>query len=430
MKENKIGFWSSTALVLGNMIGSGIFLLPASLAIYGSISILGWIFSALGAVLLSIVFGNLNRFAPNLTGGPYAFTKLKLGAFPAFLVAWSYWISIWCTNAAIAVALVGYLGVFFPILSANGLSAIIAGLFFIWLLSWINTKPIKTIGIVQLLTTILKVIPIVFLTIFGILYLMSVEQTHFPAFNLSQDSNWSTLTSTVTMTFFAFLGIESATIPSSKIENSQEVVRKATMTGTGIAILTYVGSYIVVISLIPSEILSESSAPFADAAAVLWGETGRKIVALGAVVSTLGALNGWILIQGQIPMAASNDQLFPKIFGKVNSNNSPIYGILISSVLASLLMMCNYSKSLVETFTFMMLLSTLSVLMPYLFSTASYALFLFQKKEKDKNSKLFVAFLSFLFTMWIIVGCGADVVFWGFLLVMSGIPFYVWLKKD
>ena len=102
MTENKIGFWSSTSLVVGNMIGSGVFLLPASLAAYGAISLAGWLFSSLGAILLAIVFGHLGKLAPNTTGGPYAYTRLGLGNFPAYLVAWGYWISIWCTNAAIA----------------------------------------------------------------------------------------------------------------------------------------------------------------------------------------------------------------------------------------------------------------------------------------------------------------------------------------
>jgi APA family basic amino acid/polyamine antiporter len=146
--KKKKGFWSSAALVTGNMIGLGIFLLPASLAIYGGISLTGWLFSALGALLFVLVFSNLGRFLPNTNGGPYAYTKAGLGGFPAYLVAWGYWISIWSTNAAIAVALVGYLAVFFPILTENPSAAIFTGLSFIWLFSWINSKDIKTVGLV------------------------------------------------------------------------------------------------------------------------------------------------------------------------------------------------------------------------------------------------------------------------------------------
>ncbi|MBT8220545.1 MAG: amino acid permease [Bacteroidia bacterium] len=427
MAQKKIGFWSATSLVVGNMIGSGIFLLPASLAAYGGISLIGWLFASFGAILLAIVFGNLGRLAPGTTGGPYAFTRISLGAFPGFLVAWGYWVSIWASNAAIAVALVGYLSVFFPILDSNPLVAIMTGLGVIWLMTWVNTKEIRTVAYVQLITTILKITPIILVGLLGIFY---IKSGHFSPFNASGSSNWSAITTTTALTFFAFLGMECATIPGTSIDNAETTIRKATITGTLITVLVYILSTIAVIGIVPREVLASSSAPFADAAELFWGSAARYIVAAGAVISTLGALNGWILIQGQIPMAAAMDGLFPKIFGKQNKSGSPAAGIVLSSLLVSALMMMNFSKSLVNAFTFMMTLSTLSVITPYLFSTASYALLVYKKDKKHKVGQLFIAFLAFLFSMWIIIGCGQEVVFWGFVLLMAGIPFYVWLKKD
>ena len=160
MPNEKLGFGASLALVVGNMVGSGIFLLPASLAIYGGISLVGWVFSSLGAILLAVVFGNLSKWLPEADGGPYAYTRVGLGEFPAYLVAWGYWVSIWSTNAAITVALVGYLGVFFPILKVEPQLAILTGLAFIWFFSYVNTRSIHTVGWVQLITTILKLVPI------------------------------------------------------------------------------------------------------------------------------------------------------------------------------------------------------------------------------------------------------------------------------
>ncbi|MCK5341887.1 MAG: amino acid permease [Candidatus Heimdallarchaeota archaeon] len=427
MSIKKLGFWSSTSLVVGNMIGSGIFLLPASLALFGSISLVGWLFSSLGAILLASIFGNLSRLAPHLTGGPYAYTKISLDEFPAFLVAWGYWISIWCSNAAIAVALVGYLGVFFPILVSTPLAAIVTGLSFIWLITWVNSKQIKTVGFIQLITTILKITPIILIGFIGIFY---INLDHFPGFNLTIESDLSALTAVTTLTFFAFLGMECATIPGSSIKNPETTIKKATITGTIITILVYVLSSAAIMGIIPAETLAESNAPFADAASLFWGEAAKYIVAAGAVISTLGALNGWILIQGQIPMAAAHDKLFPKIFGKTNNNGSPIAGIIISSLLVSFLMVLNYSKGLVEAFTFMIMLSTLSVIIPYLFSTASFAIMMFEKKEKGMTRKLITALLAFCFSIWIIIGSGHEVVFWGFLLLMAGIPFYVLLKRN
>ena len=164
------------------MIGSGIFLLPSTLALYGGISLIGWLCSSIGAILLAIVFGNLARLAPQTTGGPYAYTRLGLGDFPAYLVAWGYWVSIWCTNAAIAVALVGYMEVFFPSLATNPVASISTGLFFIWSFTWVNSKELKTIALVQVITTILKIAPIILVGFIGVFY---IKMDHFIPFNLS-----------------------------------------------------------------------------------------------------------------------------------------------------------------------------------------------------------------------------------------------------
>ena len=425
--NNKLNFWQSTALVTGNMIGSGIFLMPASLALYGGISLLGWLFSSIGAMMLAVIFGYLSKYVPNVDGGPYAYTRTKLGNFPAFWVAWGYWVSIWSTNAAITVALIGYLAVFFPILNESPLLAVSTGLFFIWLMTWINSRPIRTVGFVQLITVVLKITPIILIGFVGIFY---VQWDNFPITNTSGISNWSAITTTTMLTLFAFLGMESATIPSKSIENADTTIQRATITGTIITVVVYILSSAAIMGLIPPETLATSSAPFADAAALIWGDTAKYLVAGGAVISTIGALNGWLLIQGQIPMAAAQDELFPKIFRKTNKFGAPAIGIALSSILVSVLMMTKYSESLVEAFTFMMTLSTLSVITPYIFSTASFVLFVRSENAKGKVLKLILAFLTFCFLIWIIIGCGAEVVFLGFILLMLGIPFYVGITNN
>ncbi len=428
LPEKKIGLLSSTALVIGNMIGSGVFLLPASLAAFGGISLLGWVFSSLGAIILAVIFGNLSRLIPNSTGGPYAFTKATLGEFPGFLVAWGYWISVWITNAAITVALVSYLSVFFPVLVENPLAAILTGLGFIWTISWLNTRGIKKVGLVQLVTTIIKITPLVLIGVVGIFY---IEADNFLPFNSSGTSDAAAITATTVLTLFAFLGMESATIPNSSIKKPGSTIKKATVIGTGITIFIYIAGSAAVMGILPRELLVKSNAPFADAASLIWGEPARYAIAVGAIVATLGALNGWILIQGQIPMAAAKDKMFPRVFGIINKEKSPYIGIIISSILVSALMMFKYNEGLVEAFTFMILLATLSVLTPYLFSTAGYALMLYKNRAEQPKitGKLILAFLAFCFSIWILIGCGAEVVYWGFILLVLGIPFYVLMKR-
>ena len=176
-KNVKIGFWTTSALVTGNMIGSGVFLTPSALAAYGPISVIGWIFSGLGALSLAFVFSQLSKVLPNSHGGPYAYTRVGLGDFSGFLVAWGYWISIWCSNAAIIVAMVSYLGYFFPILNSSSLVAVITGQLILWIVTYINTCGIKEAGVVQVVTTILKIVPLFLIGICG-LFLLNLRILH------------------------------------------------------------------------------------------------------------------------------------------------------------------------------------------------------------------------------------------------------------
>src|SRR5690349_10420262 len=175
------------------MIGSGIFLLPATLAAFGGISLFGWVGSSAGAIILALLFSKLSKIIPNALGGPYAYTRTGLGDFAAFLVAWGYWISIWCTNAAITVTLVSYLTVFFPVLSKNSYLAVATGLGVIWFLTWINTRGVKEAGRVQVITTILKITPLVLVSVVGLFY---IDFKNFTPFNNSGESDLSAITAT------------------------------------------------------------------------------------------------------------------------------------------------------------------------------------------------------------------------------------------
>ena len=403
------------------MIGSGIFLLPASLAYYGGISIIGWIVSAIGALLLAKVFATLSVKYPQ-SGGPYIYAKAGFGDFAGFLVAWGYWISICATNAAITVAMLSYLTVFFPILASSSILSILLGLSTIWGLTWVNIQGIKKAATLQLVTTIMKVVPLILIAIVGLFY---IDFNHLTPFNVSGKSNLQAITETATLTLFAFLGLECATIPAENVKDANKTVSTATMLGTSIAIAVYVLGSMVVMGVISPADLQQSEAPFADAASLMWGEGARYIVAAGAVVSTFGALNGWLLMQGQIPVAAARDKMFHSAFGRTNSKGSPAIGIIISSIIVSIIMMLNFSKGFVKAFEFMILLSTLTVLVPYLFASATHILTFY---EKGKIMSWLLGSFAFLFSIWAVIGSGAEVVFWGFILLMSGLPIYVWIK--
>ncbi|WP_421765665.1 amino acid permease [Ekhidna sp.] len=426
MSRKKLGFWTSSSLVIGNMIGSGIFLLPSALAAYGTVSILGWIISAFGAAALAFVFIEFSKMLPGTSGGPYVYSRKGLGDFPGFLVAWGYWISVWCANAAIIIALIGYLGVFFPILKANSFIAVATSLAIVWSVVWINTRGIREAGIFSLVTTILKITPLIAIALVGIFY---IRLENFSLFNISGVSNIKALTATATLTFFAYMGIECATIPSGDIENPKRTIPRSTYFGLAVVAIVYILGTTALMGIIPAETLQYSQSPFSDAAAIIWGPWAENLVAFGAIISTLGALNGWILIQGQIPAAISRDKLFPPIFAKENKNGVPALSLIISSALISALVIMNYSKGLVKAFEFVLLLSSMTSLIAYLFTSVSYAIVTGNKEgvSKEFKIKISLASVAFLFAIWAIAGSGVEIVYWGFILLMLGIPLYVWM---
>lgn len=428
IEQKKIGVWTSTSLVVGNMIGAGVFLMPSALASFGSISLIGWVFSALGAIVIAKVFASLSKLVPSSDGGPYAFSKAGLGDFAGFLVGWGYLISVWTTNAAIAVSLVSALSTFFPILGQNAILSLSVGLAFLWLLTWVNTLGVFASGRVQLITTILKIVPLALVAIGGLIFL---DVKNLLPFNMSGTSSWQAITATTTLTFFAFLGIECATIPASSVENPGENISKATMRGVWIAAGIYLLSTAAVMGMIPAEALKISITPFADAAEKIYGHGAKYWVSAGAAIAAFGALNGFILVQGQMPFAMAKDKLFPAFFVQQNKKGVPVNGVVVSSLIITALMLMNQSKNLASQFKLLILLSTFFTLLPYLFTTVSYLIIRAKNATTFSKSKTFAAVLvslaAFVFSMWMIIGAGQEIVYWGFIMLMMGVPFYVYM---
>jgi APA family basic amino acid/polyamine antiporter len=422
----KLGLWTSTSLVVGSMIASGIFLMPAALARFGSISLVGWVFAAIGAMLTAWVLSKLSVMMPVSDGGPYAYCRKGMGDFAGFCVAWSYWLSTICGNAAITVGVVSALSTFFPSLANNSLLAVAIALAVIWLLGWINTKGIIASGRLQLVTTLMKIIPLLLVTIGGLFFL---HPENFHPFNTSGTSNLSAISATATLTFFSFLGLECATIPSGSIDNPGKVIPRATMLGAGFVALIYIMSSVSVMGVVPSGRLQESVTPYADAAVAIYGSAARYWISAGVAIAAFGALNGYTLVMAQISSAIAADGLFPEIFCRKNRNGAPAAGIVIGCVLVSLLMMMNYTRGLASQYTFFILLTTIATLVPFLFSAASFVI-LRSQKQGGRHPRTFwpgtfIAGCTFLFLLWAIGGSGQESVFWGFILLMAGVPFYV-----
>lgn len=427
-KKGSMGFWSCTALVVGNMVGSGVFLLPSSLAAFGGLSLFGWLVSSTGAVILAFTFARLARLNPG-AGGPYAYTRDGFGSFAGYLCAWTYWKAAWIGNAAIAVTLVGYLRVFIPAL-ADPLLMVVTAIGAIWLCTLINLRGITAFAVVQNCLTALKLIPLLLVGILGWFhfnpdYLTIPAPSELPNMGYAQ-----AIATTAALTLWSFIGLESATVPADDVRDPKKTIPRATLFGTLAAASVYILSITAVQGLMPPEVLAKSTSPFADAARILLGNWGYYLVAGGAVIACLGALNGWVLLQGQIPVAPARDGLFPESLGKLNKNGAPANGLLSSGLLVTALVMVDGHGELVEVFNVIILLGTMTGVVPYAFCTAALLQMLATKPEsfspRSRPQVLAIGCLGFLYSLWALYGTGEQAIFWGFLVFMAGIPMYTW----
>lgn len=427
-RPSRIGFWMATALVVGNMIGSGIFLLPAALAPFGADNLPGWLLTAGGAVTLGLIFAQLSRAVPG-AGGPYAYTREAFGNLAGFTVGWGYWVSVWVGNAAIATGAVGYLGSFFPWMVGTPANTAIATLCFVWALTLVNCAGIRAAGWVQGVTTILKLLPLAAAIALLLWSFSSVDWsgTAQARFTLGGTA------SVVTLALWALLGLESATIPADKVEGAAATVYRATMWGTMLTIAFTAAACAAVLLLVPADRLSASSAPFAELATTAWGAWAARAVSLFAAISALGALNGWILLQGELPRAMAADGLFARSFARTSARGAPTVALLATSVLVTILVLLTVNRTLVGVFTFFVLLSTTSSLFAYLAS--ALALLRLRARGRTGNTQLgltalgVVACLGALYSIAALVGAGREAVLWGVVLLLAGLPMFALLRQ-
>jgi APA family basic amino acid/polyamine antiporter len=425
----RIGFWMATALVVGNMIGSGIFLLPAALAPFGADNLPGWLLTAAGAVTLGLIFAQLSRAVPG-AGGPYAYTREAFGDLAGFTVGWAYWVSVWVGNAAIATGAVGYLGSFVPWMVGSPLNTALTTLAFVWAFTLVNCAGIRAAGWVQGITTVLKLLPLVA----AIALLMSrLGEVNWLAPAGAPYTLGGTV-SVVTLTLWAMLGLESATIPADKVEGASTTVFRATMWGTVLTVVFSAAACASVLLLVPAARVASSSAPFADLATSAWGPEAAQAVSLFAAISALGALNGWTLLQGELPRAMAQDGLFPRSFAKTTTNGAPVVALLATSGVVTALVLFTVSRTLVGIFTFFVLLATTATLVAYL--ACALALLRLRARGRSGTSQLGLAGLALLaivgaaYSIGAIAGAGREAVLWGAVLLLAGLPVYALLRRQ
>ncbi|MBI3792539.1 MAG: amino acid permease [Gemmatimonadetes bacterium] len=420
--RKKFGFWLATALVVGNIIGSAVFMLPAGLAAFGWNSVVAWGLTFVGALCLAWVFAELARHMPD-AGGSYGFMRLGMGEGAAFLGAWGYVVSCYAANAGITIAGVSYLTRLVPALGETPMAPPVVALAVIWGLTWVNLRGLQAAGAVQMGTTIVKLLPFVAVIGLALWRLAHGGWTLLPPLHAGAIS-FAGASGAVGLTLYAMLGIESATVPADAVEDAPRIVPLATMVGSGLSAIVSIIATCAVALMLPTEVVANSKAPVSDFIATSWGDVAGGFVAFCAVVSCFGCLNGFILLTGELPVAMAEARTLPGWFRTRNAAGAPRSSLLIGAIVTSLLTLMAYTKAGVAAYNFAILISTATNLVLYLFCTIAVARFMRDGRVPRSVALVACTAIAFVFSCWAFYGSGWESLGWGAALVAAGWPIY------
>ncbi len=424
MNQRELGFWMCTALVVGNMIGMGIFVLPASLAPFGFNAFLGWAATVLGCVLLAVVFMILVRRMPE-ADGPFAYIRATLGETVAFAALWCYWISIWIANAALAVGAAGYITGLVPSLGRIPPAIIAASL--VWLFVLVNLFGARSGGRMQVLTVALKLVPLGLVILLG-LWTLVVDPMAYAANVPTVPINLHDTMAASTIALFAMLGIESATVPAGRVQNPEKTIPRATIVGTLLTAGVYIAVTAISTLLVPQETLAASNAPFVDVLDRLLGVGNGRWLALFVVISGLGCINGWTLVVAELTCTLASRQLLPPVFAKRNRPGAPAPALLLVGLLSTGVALLNYRESLVKGFTFLSIITTAANLPVYLCCSLGL-LWLWQRDRAGLPRLTWLYGAGGLaFSIYAFIGVGTEPFLWALALASVGVPVYFWMR--
>lgn len=420
----KIGFWSVLAIVMGSQIGSGVFMLPTSLAPFGEYSILGWLVSGIGAICLALVFAGLCQQFPR-TGGPHVYVKAMFGLTPSFFTGWTYWIISWVSTTAVIIASISYLS---PFIGAQPPWVyLILEILLLLSITVLNLKGIQAAGEMEFVLSILKVVPLFLLPLFAAFYFNRDNFSVVPDIAVLPFS--AKLSQVVLLTLWGFIGLEAATTPAGSVENPGKTIPRAIILGTFCTALLYLMSSIGIMGLVPGHILASSKAPYVEAAHYLFGGNWHYLVAIIASVVCIGTLNAWVLASGQIVLGLAEDGLMPASFARKNTANAPALGLLASSIGILPLLYMAMNVNIAQQITAIIDFSVVAFLFVYLMCVLAYIKLLLTQKWGWYHWLYSLGAL--LFCGWIISQTSALTLGIASLFVLSGAPVYwFWYRKQ
>ena len=420
-ESNKIGLLPAILMVAGNMMGSGVFMLPANLAGIGSIAIIGWLITVVGAIALGLVFAKLTEVT-TAAGGPYAYARKAFGDYMGYQTNLVYWLANVIGNVGLAVAGLGYLTPFFPALR-DPLVMALAQIAVIWFFTYANIHGPRVVGRMQGITTTVALFPIVGVALLG--WFWFNPETYMEGWNVSGESSLTAVGMTLNFTLWAFIGVESASVSTAVVKNPAKNVPIATVVGVLLAAVCYVLSSSAIMGIIPNKELVSSSAPFSQAVSIALGSTAGKIVALCAAVGCLGSLAGWTLLVGQTAQAAAKDGLFAGIFARVNRRGVPSAGLAIVAGIMTLQVLATMSPTASEQFGKIASIAVIMTLLPYIYSSVAIKI-LGREKMSDREGLFYtiVGLIAAVYSLSAMIGSNSEQTRWALIFVISTIIFY------
>jgi arginine:ornithine antiporter/lysine permease len=434
---NKLRLGALTALVIGSMVGSGVFSLPQNMAAgAGPLAIIiGWGITAVGMLALVFVYQSLATRKPDLDAGPYAYAKAGFGPFVGFNSAWGYWISAWVGNVSYAVIVFSALSYFFPSFGdGNTWQAVLGASVLLWAIHLLIMAGVRQAAIVNLIVTVAKIAPIVlFVGIVAVAFKVDVWSLDFTGLgNASLGSIMDQVKSTMLVTLWVFIGIEGASVFSARAERRKDIA-----TATVLGFLTCLALYALV-SLLSLGILSQpelaalKNPSMAGVLEAVVGPWGAILINLALVVSVVGAFLAWTLLAAEIPHVAGKDGTMPKFFGHENARGVPSTSLVITNLLVqAFLVVTLFAQS---TYQALFYIASAAILVPYIFSGA-YAAKLAITGEgygaaESRNGALVIGLVATVYGLWLVYAAGLSYLFMCAVLYAPGVAFYVWARRE
>lgn len=421
----ELGFWTCTALVVGNTLGIGVFVLPASLAPYGFNALLGWAITVAGMLVIALVFARLARRWPE-ADGPYDYVRATLGDTAAFVVLWCYWVSLWVANAAIGIGVGGYLATLAGVTAPR--APVVLGLVVVWACVLVNLYGARAGGRVQVTTTVLKLLPMGFVILLGG-WVLVTEPAEYARHVPSTPISGAAVLAASTIALFALLGVEAATIPAARVRDAARTIPRATLVGAVVAAAVCIAISAVLLFLVPQQALAVSQAPFVDLLERYSLPGAGRWLAAFVVVSGLGALNGWTLVLGEVTHGLARHGAFPAPLGVLNGRGAPGRALLFGGLLTTAMVALNFSRTLVEGFTFLSLVVTGASLPLYLACGIALAWVARREPGAGTSPHALLGLAAAGYSLFAFIGMGAEALLWALALGVAGIPVRAWCAR-